>query len=192
MMGVQKGVEKVSKILMPLLILLSVGIAVYGITREGAMAGVVYYLKPDFSKFSAGLLLSALGQLFYSMSLAMGIMITYGSYLGKDTQLESSVRQIEICDTAIAILSGFIIIPAVFAFSGGDESVLSSGPSLMFITLPKVFENMALGDFMGALFFLLVLFAALTSAISMMETLVSFLIEATGMQRIKICILSGK
>lgn len=189
MMGVQKGVEKVSKILMPLLILLSVGIAVYGITREGAMAGVVYYLKPDFSKFSAGLLLSALGQLFYSMSLAMGIMITYGSYLGKDTQLESSVRQIEICDTAIAILSGFIIIPAVFAFSGGDESVLSSGPSLMFITLPKVFENMALGDFMGALFFLLVLFAALTSAISMMETLVSFLIEATGMQRIKICIL---
>ncbi len=189
MLGVQKGVEKVSKILMPLLVILSVGIAIYGVTREGALAGVLYYLKPDFSKFSVGLVLAALGQLFYSMSLAMGIMITYGSYLSKKEQLEPSVRQIEIFDTAIAFLSGLIVIPSVFAFSGGDESVLSSGPSLMFITLPKVFENMALGDFMGGLFFLLVLFAALTSAISMMETLVSFLEETTQMHRIKICLI---
>lgn len=189
MLGVQKGVEKVSKILMPVLIILSVGIAVYAVSREGAWSGVVYYLKPDFSKFSAGLVLAALGQLFYSMSLAMGIMITYGSYLGKKEQLESCVRQIEIFDTAIAFLSGLIVIPSVFAFSGGDESVLNSGPSLMFITLPKVFESMAMGDFMGGLFFLLVLFAALTSAISMMETLVSFLEEATKLHRIKICLI---
>lgn len=184
MLGVQKGVEKASRILMPVLVVLSVIIAIYSVTRDGAMTGVIYYIKPDFGKFSVSLVFAALGQLFYSMSLAMGIMITYGSYMPKDSDLEKSVRQIEIFDTGIAFISGLIIIPAVFAFSGGDESVLSSGPSLMFITLPKVFESMPMGHIMGAVFFVLVLFAALTSSISLMETIVSFVEEKTSLKRV--------
>ncbi len=159
--------------MMPILVVLSVVIAIYSVTRPGAGAGLEYYLKPDFSKFSVKTVLAAMGQLFYSMSLAMGIMITYGSYMKKEVNLESSVRQIEIFDTGIAFFAGLMIIPAVFAFSGGDESALSSGPSLMFISLPKVFESMRGGNFIGSLFFLLVLFAALTSSISLMETVVS-------------------
>ncbi len=188
-MGVQKGIEKASKILMPILVVLSVIIAGYGLTREGAMAGVAYYLTPDISKFSVNLVFAALGQLFYSMSLAMGIMITYGSYMGKKENLESSVHQIEIFDTAIAFIAGLIIIPAVFAFSGGDPSVLNSGPSLMFITLPKVFESMYMGGAVGVAFFVLVLFAALTSAISLMETIVSFIEEKTSFGRTKASII---
>lgn len=188
-MGVQKGIEKASKVMMPILVVLSIVIAGYGLTREGAMAGVAYYLTPDFSKFSINLVFAALGQLFYSMSLAMGIMITYGSYMGKKENLESSVHQIEIFDTAIAFIAGLIIIPAVFAFSGGDPSVLNSGPSLMFITLPKVFESMYMGGIVGAAFFVLVLFAALTSAISLMETIVSFIEEKTSLGRTKASII---
>lgn len=188
-MGVQKGIEKASKVLMPILVVLSVAIAAYGLTREGAMAGVAYYFTPDFSKFSINLVFAAVGQLFYSMSLAMGIMITYGSYMGKKECLESSVHQIEIFDTGIAFLAGLIIIPAVFSFSGGDQSVLNSGPSLMFITLPKVFESMYMGGVVGAAFFVLVLFAALTSSISLMETIVSFVEEKTTWSRTKISIV---
>ena len=129
-----------------------------------------------------------MGQLFYSMSLAMGIMITYGSYMKKDVNLEKSVRQIEIFDTGIAFLAGLMIIPAVFAFSGGDESALGKGPGLMFITLPKVFESMKGGTFIGALFFLLVLFAALTSSISLMETVVSIVRDKFGWNRKATCI----
>ena len=173
LLGVEKGVEKASKIMMPVLILLSVAIAAYTVTRPGALEGVKYYFLPDFSKFSPMTVLAALGQLFYSMSLAMGIMITYGSYMKQEVNLEKSVRQIEWFDTGIAILAGLMIVPAVFAFSGGDESALNAGAGLMFQTLPKVFDSMPLGNLIGALFFLLVLFAALTSAISLMETVVS-------------------
>lgn len=171
--GVQKGVEKVSRIMMPLLVVLSIVVAVFAITMPGAGAGIKYYLMPDFSKFSPMTVLAAMGQLFYSMSLAMGIMITYGSYMKKEDDLERSVAQIELFDTAIAFIAGLMIIPAVFAFSGGDESALSAGPGLMFITIPKVFEAMKFGHIIGAIFFLLVLFAALTSSISLMETVVS-------------------
>lgn len=171
--GVQKGVEKVSRIMMPLLVVLSIIVAVFAITMPGAGAGIKYYLMPDFSKFSPMTVLAAMGQLFYSMSLAMGIMITYGSYMKKEDDLERSVAQIELFDTAIAFIAGLMIIPAVFAFSGGDESALSAGPGLMFITIPKVFEAMKFGHIIGAIFFLLVLFAALTSSISLMETVVS-------------------
>ena len=174
LLGVDKGIEKVSKIMMPILVVLALIIAVYSMFLPGAGAGVKYYLIPDFSRFSATTVLAALGQLFYSMSLAMGIMITYGSYMKKDVNLEQSVHNIEIFDTGIAFMAGLMIIPAVFAFSGGDEAALGKGPGLMFITLPKVFDSMAGGSFIGALFFLLVLFAALTSAISLMETVVSF------------------
>ena len=187
LLGVEKGVEKVSKIMMPILVVLTVFIAIYSMFIPGALEGVKYYLTPDFSRFSATTVLSAMGQLFYSMSLAMGIMITYGSYMKKDVNLEKSVRQIEIFDTGIAFFAGLMIIPAVFAFSGGDESALGKGPGLMFITLPKVFESMKGGSFIGGLFFLLVLFAALTSSISLMETVVSIIRDKFGWNRKVTC-----
>ncbi len=187
LLGVEKGIEKVSKIMMPVLVVLSLVIAIYSITRPGAMAGVKYYLVPNFADFSFKTVLAALGQLFYSMSLAMGIMITYGSYMKKDVSLESSVRQIEIFDTAIAFLAGLMIIPAVFVFSGGNQEALGKGPGLMFVTLPKVFESMPGGSFIGILFFVLVLFAALTSSISLMETIVSIFQDKLKLSRIKAC-----
>lgn len=173
--GVEKGIEKASCILMPILVVLTIGIAIFCITRPGASEGVKYYLLLDFNHFSPTTILAAMGQLFYSMSIAMGIMITYGSYMKKDISLEKSVRQIEIFDTLIAFLAGLMIVPSVFVFSGGNEEALGKGPSLMFITLPKVFDSMKMGGFIGSIFFILVLFAALTSAISLMETNVSIL-----------------
>lgn len=189
MFGVQKGVENASKILMPILVVLSIIIAIYVMTLDGALDGIIYYIKPDFKKFSINVVFAALGQLFYSMSLAMGIMITYGSYMKKEDNLESSVRQIELFDTIIAFIAGLIIVTAVFVFSEGDNSVLSSGPSLMFITLPKVFASMKFGNIIGIVFFVLVLFAALTSAISLMETLVSIVQEKLHWNRITSCII---
>lgn len=174
-LGVEKGIEKVSKALMPLLVLLTVGIAIYSVTLPGASEGLLYYLKPDFSRFSMTTVVAAMGQLFYSMSLAMGIMITYGSYMKKEVNLEKSVSQIEIFDTGIAFFAGMMIVPAVFVFSGGNADAINAGPGLMFVTLPKVFESMPMGTVIGGLFFLLVLFAALTSSISLMETIVSII-----------------
>lgn len=185
--GVEKGIEKASRIMMPILIVMTVFIAVFSMMQPGAMEGVKYYLMPDFSRFSATTVLAALGQLFYSMSLAMGIMITYGSYMRKEASLEQSVRQIELFDTGIAFMAGLMIIPAVFAFSGGSEEALGKGPSLMFVTLPKVFESMKFGTVVGAVFFLLVLFAALTSSISLTETLVSIVSDKFGWKRKKSC-----
>lgn len=189
LLGVNKGIENISKVLMPVLVVLSVVIAVFVITRPGAGAGIAYYFKPDLSKMSGNAFLAALGQLFYSMSLAMGIMITYGSYLKKEDDIESSVRNIEIFDTGIAFLAGLMIVPAVFVFSGGDEAALKAGPTLMFITLPKVFDSMAGGHIIGAVFFILVLFAALTSAISLMETVVSIFTDRFGKSRRVITVL---
>lgn len=186
--GVEKGIEKVSKFMMPILVVLTLFVGIYGLTIDGAMEGLSYYLKPHMADVSAKTILAAMGQLFYSMSLAMGIMITYGSYMKKDNHLESSVRQIEIFDTGVAFLAGLMIIPAVFAFSGGDRSALSAGPGLMFITLPKVFDSMKFGGIVGTVFFLLVFFAALTSAISLMETIVSILRDKLGWTRKGTCI----
>lgn len=187
--GVEKGIEKVSKFMMPLLVVLTLFVAIYSMFMPGALDGVAYYLKPDFSKFSVTTVLAAMGQLFYSMSIAMGIMITYGSYMKKDIRLETSVRQIESFDTAIAFLAGLMVIPAVFSFSGGDETALGKGPGLMFVTLPKVFESMFGGTVLGAIFFLLVFFAALTSSISLMETVVSVLCDKTNCSRRKACLI---
>ena len=187
--GVEKGIEKVSKVMMPVLVVLSIFIAGYSVCMPGAWDGVLYYITPDFSKFSATTVLAAMGQLFYSMSLAMGIMITYGSYMKKDVNLESAVTQIELFDTGIAFLAGLMIIPAVFTFSGGTPEALGKGPSLMFVTLPKVFETMFGGNIIGALFFLLVLLAALTSSISLMETVVSIVCDKFKMNRIPACIV---
>ncbi len=197
-LGVEKGIEKVSKIMMPILVVLTIIIAIYTVTLDGAWQGVIYYIKPDFSNFSATTVLAAMGQLFYSMSLSMGIMITYGSYMKKDVCLESSVRQIEVFDTGIAFLAGLMVIPAVFAFSAGDPEALGKGPGLMFVTLPKVFDTITGGTFVGILFFLLVLFAALTSSISLMETIVSIFTDKFKIKRrtaclavIAICLLLG-
>ena len=183
--GVEKGIEKVSKVMMPILVVLTIFIAIYGLTIDGAKDGLIYYIKPRLSDFTFKTVIAAMGQLFYSMSLAMGIMITYGSYMKKENNLESSVRQIEIFDTAIAFLAGLTIIPAVFDFSGGDKSALGKGPSLMFVTLPKVFDSMPFGSVIGTVFFVLVLFAALTSAISLMETIVSIFSDKLGWSRHK-------
>ena len=187
--GVEKGIEKVSKVMMPVLVIISVFVAIYGLFTPGAVDGLIYYVKPDFSKFSIMTVVAAMGQLFYSMSLAMGIMITYGSYMKKDVSIEGAVHNIEIFDTGIAFFAGLMIIPAVFAYSGGDSSALSAGPSLMFKTLPKVFENMFGGQVIGALFFLLVTFAALTSSISLAETVVSIIQDRLKIDRKITCLI---
>ena len=182
--GVNKGIEKLSRVLMPLLLIITVALSIYVVTRPGAGEGIKYYLKPDFGNLSFKTFLAALGQLFYSMSLAMGIMITYGSYFSKDENIVKATHQIEVFDTAIAFLAGLMIVPAVFTFSGGDKGALSAGPSLMFVTLPKVFGSMPAGRIIGALFFFLVLFAALTSSVSILEAIVAGLIDEFGMKRI--------
>ena len=181
--SVVKGIERASRFMMPVLAVLAVLIAIYSLTIDGAMAGLKYYLLPDFSKFSMSTVLGAIGQMFYSMSLAMGIMITYGSYMQRENILEHSVTQIEVFDTLFAFVAGLMIIPPVVAFNGGDPSQINNGPGLMFITLPMVFESMPFGEIVGAVFFLLVLFAALTSSISLMETIVSVLMDKAGLQR---------
>lgn len=189
LLGVEKGIEKVSKFMMPVLVVLSIGIAIYSAFLPGAMEGVIYYIKPDFSNFSVMTVIAAMGQLFYSMSLAMGIMITYGSYMKKDVNIEGATRQISLFDTGIAFFAGLMIVPAVFAFSGGDQSALGQGPGLMFVTLPKVFETFPGGTILGALFFVLVLLAALTSSISLMETIVSIFIDKFGWKRSLTCLI---
>ena len=188
LMGVQKGVEKVSTVLMPILIVLAIVVSVYSITLPGAIEGVKYLFVPKLENFSVVGVLAAMGQMFYSLSLAMGIMIAYGSYMPKNTSLEKNVSKIEFFDTLIAILAGLMIIPAVFAF---DKNQLSAGPGLMFVTLPKVFNSMPLSNIIGVVFFFLVFAAAITSAISLMETIVACVCDHTGLSRKKSVLLVG-
>ena len=200
--GIDKGIEKFSKVLMPILLLLVVGISVFsltlshtdenGVTRTG-LEGLKIYLVPDFSGMTAGrflvILMDAMGQLFFSISVAMGIMVAYGSYAKKETNLIKSINQIEFFDTFVALLAGMMIIPAVFTFVGTEG--MSAGPGLMFESLPKVFEAMGgAGNVIGALFFLMVTFAAVTSSVSVMEAIVSSIMEngvtRTGLEGLKI------
>lgn len=200
--GVNKGIESFSKIIMPALLVLIIAIAVFsltishtdanGVTRTG-LDGLKVYLIPDFKNitistfFSA--LLDAMGQLFFSLSVAMGIMIAYGSYVPDDAKLGKSINQIEIFDTVVAFLAGVMIIPAVFTFQG-IEGMKASGPSLMFVSLPKVFAQMgAIGNVVGCLFFAMVLFAALTSSVSVLEAIVSSLMDKFNLSRSKAVIL---
>ena len=189
--GVRNGVERVSKVMMPILVVLSVIIAVYSVTRPGALAGVKYFLVPNVSNFSWMTVVTAMGQMFYSLSIAMGILITFGSYMKKDVSIEDSTKNVELFDTAIAIMAGLMIIPAVFSFSGGDPNTLQAGPALMFITIPKVFDSMGLGTVVGILFFTLVLFAALTSSIALTESAVSTFEDELGWERHRSTILIG-
>ena len=182
--GVEKGIERCSKILMPALILLIVGICVYCLFLPGAKNGLIYYLKPDFAKFSYMTVVEAMGQLFFSLSIAMGIMITYGSYMRKEDDLVSSVNHVELFDTAVSFLAGLMIIPAVVAF-GGEEAAGNAGPGLIFVVMPQVFASFTGGQIVGALFFLLVLFAAATSAVSLLETNVHTLMQELKIPRIR-------
>ena len=195
--GVNKGIEKLSTVLMPILVVLIFGIAVYslflnhtddtGVTRTG-LQGFLVYIIPNFEGMTLKqffvVLTDAMGQLFYSISVAMGIMITYGSYVKKEDDLNKSVNQIELFDTLVAFLAGMMIIPAVFTFMG-TEGLSSSGPALMFVALPKVFNAMGpvVGTIVGILFFVTVAFAALTSSVSIMEALVSCLVDKFRMSR---------
>lgn len=139
--GVRNGVERVSRMMMPVLVVLSVIIAAYSVTRPGALEGVKYFLVPNPANFSWMTVVTAMGQMFYSLSIAMGILVTFGSYMKKDVSIEGSTKNVEIFDTLIAMMAGLMIIPAVFSFSGGDPDTLQAGPALMFITIPKVFES---------------------------------------------------
>lgn len=189
--GVRNGIERVSKIMMPILVVLSVVIAVYSVTRPGALAGVKYFLVPNPENFSWMTVVAAMGQMFYSLSIAMGILVTFGSYMKKDVSIEESTENVEVFDTAIAIMAGLMIIPAVFAFSGGDPDTLQAGPALMFITIPKVFASMGLGTAVGVLFFVLVLFAAITSSIALTESAVSTFEDELGWDRTRSTVLIG-
>lgn len=186
-LGVKGGIEKANLFMMPALIVMAVVIAVYTLTMPGAVDGALYYLAPDFSKFSPELVIGALGQMFYSLSLAMGIMITYGSYLDKKSSLTSSVARIGGFDIGVSFLAGLMIVPAAFVAMGSGEAVAAnSGPSLMFVILPTVFADMGgMATIVGFVFFLLVLFAALTSAISLTETCTSIIQDGAGVSRKK-------
>ena len=197
-LGVNKGIESLSKILMPALIIMVIGIAVFSLTIKGngertGLDGLKVYVIPNLTGMSVKdvfiTILDAMGQLFYSISVAMGIMITYGSYFKDDSNLLKSVNQIEFFDTLVAFLAGVMIIPAVFVFLG-EEGMRSSGPGLMFVALPKVFSEMGvLGNVIGAVFFIMVLFAALTSAMSVLEAVVASLIDCFGWSRRKAVII---
>lgn len=187
--GVEQGVERVTKVMMPVLVVLAVFVAIYVMTRPGAFEGVKYFLVPNFENFSWMTVVAAMGQMFYSLSIAMGVLYTYGSYIGKEMDIEKSTSQVEIFDTGIAMLGGLMIIPAVFAFSGGDMATLQAGPSLTFITLPKIFASMSAGTVIAIAFFLMFLFAALTSAISIMEASVATLQDELHLSRAKSCLI---
>ncbi|MGL4567175.1 MAG: sodium-dependent transporter, partial [Fusobacteriaceae bacterium] len=177
--GISGGIEKASKFMMPALFLFLIIIVVRAITLPGAMAGIEFLLKPDFSKITGGVILAALGQVFFSLSLGMGAMVTYGSYLPSDSKLVRSALIVPGLDTLVALLAGLAVMPAVFSF--GLEP--SAGPGLLFVTLPKIFESMAFGAFFGVIFFILVFFAAITSSISMLEVVVAFVVDQMKLDR---------
>ena len=200
--GVDKGIEKMGKILMPILVVLIIGISFFsltlkytdeatGITRTG-LQGLKLYLIPNFKGVTLKqfflVIMDAMGQLFYSISVAMGIMIAYGSYVPDKTNINKSINQIEIFDTIVAILAGLMIVPAVYVFAGTEG--MSAGPGLMFISLPKVFNQMGkVGTVIGIIFFLMVIFAAVSSSVSIMEAIVASIMDRFKMSRKKSAVL---
>ena len=201
--GVNNGIERLSKVLMPLLLVLIVGISVFsltlkhtdaaGVTRTG-LQGMAIYVIPSFEGMTFGklanVLMDAMGQLFYSISVAMGIMVTYGSYVKKEENLVKSVNRIEFFDTLVAFLAGMMIVPAVYTFMGTEG--MAAGPSLMFVALPKVFQAMGgIGTVVGIVFFVMVVFAALTSSVSVMEAIVAGVVDKMGLERKKATLVVG-
>jgi len=177
--GVRKGIEKYTKILMPVLLLLIIIICIRSLTLPGAKEGLIFLFKPDFSKITWSVILDALGQAAFSLSIGMGTLITYGSYIQKDNNLPITALQVSAADTFIAILAGVMIFPAVFAF-GIDPA---EGFGLVFIVLPNIFEQMAGGYFFSILFFILLAIAALTSTVSVLEVVVAYFSEELNMSR---------
>ena len=187
--GVEKGIERMSKILMPALFVLLIAICVYMMTIDGISEGLKYYLVPDFDKLSFSTVAGAVSQLFYSLSIAMGITIAYGSYMRKQDNIEKSAYTVALTDTTVAFLSGLMIVPAFVLFSGSTE--MTDGFGLLFTTMPQVFNTMPGGEVVGIAFFLLAMFAALTSSIALMEAVVSVLKDHWHMNRIRACVITS-
>ncbi len=179
--GVKKGIEKYTTVLMPLLFVLLIILCIRSLTLEGAKAGLSFLFKPDISKITPKVILEALGQSFFSLSIGMGTLITYGSYIRKDEKLSSSALMVAIADTSVAIIAGIAIFPAVFALGGSP----SSGSGLVFIVLPGIFQKMPFGEIFATMFFILLAVAALTSTISVLEVIVAYLVEELKMTRKK-------
>jgi neurotransmitter:Na+ symporter, NSS family len=184
--GVKNGIEKYTKFLMPLLLVIILVLGINSILLPGGSAGLEFLFKPDFSKINGNVVLEALGQAFFSLSIGMGVLITYGSYIQKSDKLGNTAISVSILDTLIAILAGVAIFPAVFAFNVSPDS----GPSLVFVTLPLIFEQMAGGYYFSILFFILLAIAALTSTISILEVVVAYLVEEKKLNRLKATIIS--
>ncbi len=180
--GIESGIEKWSKILMPILFVLLVGLIIYANSLEGSSEGLAFYLFPDFTKVTGKTVLAALGQAFFSLSLGMGLMITYGSYLSKKENLPTSAIYVALFDTMIAIMAGLIMFPAIFAMGGSPEA----GPALVFIVLPQLFVKMPGGQIVGAIFFVLLSVAALTSTISLLEVPVAYMVDEKKANRKKV------
>ena len=185
-MGVKKGIEKISNILMPVLFVLLLIFAGVALSFPDAMAGLEFFLKPDFSKITTTTVIEALGQAFFSLSLGMGILITYSSYFPKDTRLTKTAITVSLLDLLVAVLMGFIIFPAITSF--GLEGHSLSGTTLVFVTLPEVFVQMPGTQFWSILFFMLLLVAALTSTISLAEVSIAFMQERFNMERLSACL----
>lgn len=185
--GISAGIERYSKILMPILFVLLLVLVGRSVTLPGAQEGLTWFLKPDFSKITLGVIVAALAQSFFSLSVGLSSMITYASYLNKDENLAQSAFWVALCDTGIAVMAGLVIFPAVFAF----HMEPSAGPGLVFITLPAVFGAMPSGTLFAAAFFILLIIAALTSSINMMEVTVTFFTEKFNADRKKVASLYG-
>lgn len=179
LLGVQGGIEKYSKILMPMLALIMIVLCVRSLTLPGAAQGLSFFFNPDFSKINAQVIFSALGQAAFSLSIGMGALITYGSYVKKNNNLNQIAIEVSLADTLIAILAGVVIFPAVFSFGISP----TQGPGLVFIVLPNIFQQMAGGYFFAIMFFVLLVIAALTSSISILEVVVAFCVEEFKMKR---------
>jgi NSS family neurotransmitter:Na+ symporter len=185
--GVSKGIEKYTKILMPVLLVIIIILDIRAITLPGAGEGLEFLFKPDFSKLTGNAVLEALGQAFFSLSLGMGTIITYGSYINRKERLMSTAASVSFADTLIAVLAGVAIFPAVFAFNIEPDA----GPKLVFITLPNIFQQMPGGYFFALLFFVLLVIAALTSSISLLEVIVAYFAEELKISRKKATWMSG-
>jgi NSS family neurotransmitter:Na+ symporter len=185
MKGITEGIEKVSSIVMPALFVLLIVLVIRSVTLPGAKEGVIWYLKPDFSKVTGSTFVAAVGQAFFTLSLGSGAMATYASYLSKDESLPKATYSVVIADTIVALLAGLAILPAVFAFGVSP----GEGPGLVFVTLPGVFGQMPFGVLFAAIFFVFFFLAALTSSISMLEVSVTYLIEKKNMERKKATII---
>lgn len=183
--GVKEGIERASKVMMPVLFLILIALCVRSITLPGASEGLTFLFNPDFSKIDSSVVLSAMGQAFFSLSIGMGCLITYASYFGKQTNLQTTALQVTILDTLVAVLAGVMIFPAVFSF--GIEP--TTGPELVFITLPNVFEQLPFGNIWSFVFFVLLALAALTSTISLHEVSTAYVHEEYHISRKKAAII---